>query len=241
LIRGVGPRLEDFGVLNFVPDPYLRIFRTGENTPFDENDDWDPALAPVMEQVYAFPLIVPPNTSDTKSAAMRLLLPAGGYTAHLSDVKGDSGVGLVEIYDVAAGTPLKLINISTRGEVGIDGDIMIAGFVVQGSVPQRVLIRGVGPALDRFDVGGTLADPTITVYEPITGGSRAIAFNDDWNLGGDPADIRATAAEVFAFPLAEFSRDACLLLSLEPGSYTVHLAGANLTTGIALIEVYAVP
>jgi hypothetical protein len=189
-----------------------------------------------MDQVQAFPL-----TDDTKSAALRLQLAAGGYTAHLSGVGGAQGVGIVEAYDVASGEPLKLVNISTRGSVGTAGGVMIAGFVVQGSVPQRVLIRGIGPTLGSFGVPDTLVDPTITLYEQLPGGARVVAINDDWGVGQDPAVIAAAASSVSAFALTGFSRDACLLVSLEPGSYTVHLAGANNTTGIALIEVYAVP
>ncbi len=240
LIRGIGPRLADYGVTNFLPDPKLEIYRSGETAPFDENDNWDPALGPIMDSVGAFPL-VPPGTDDRKSSALHLTLPRGGYTVHLSDVNNAGGVGIVEAYDVATGEPLKLVNISTRGVVGTDGDIMIAGFVIQGSVPQKVLIRGVGPELSHLGVSGALADPTITIFEAIAGGSREIAFNDDWAVGNDPVVVAATANAVSAFALTDYSRDASLVVSLEPGTYTVHLAGANRTTGIALIEVYAVP
>lgn len=242
LIRGVGPRLVDFGIGSFLPDPKLQIFRSGEGVPFTENNDWDPALATVMNQVNAFTLLPEaPGTTDTKSAALRLTLAQGAYTVHMFDANNGNGVGIIEAYDVANGEALKLVNISTRGSVGTDNDIMIAGFVVQGSVPQKVIIRGIGPELLNFGVTGALLDPTITIYESIPGGSRSIAFNDDWSVGNDPAVIAATASSVSAFPLTDFSLDATLVVSLDPGSYTVHLAGANRTTGIALIEVYAVP
>jgi len=239
LLRGVGPRLGTLGVAGALADPRLELYRSSDNEKIGENLDWDPALAPVFSQVGAFGL-----GTDTKSSALRITLPPGGYTAQLGSEDGGTGIAIVEAYDVAAGEPLKLVNISTRGFVGTDSEILIGGFYVRGSVPQKVLIRGVGPRLAAFGVAGTLADPRLTVLEPVPGQpgvSRTIASNDDWCVGQDRTVIAAAAAQVFAFGLESFSRDACLLLSLEPGSYTVHLAGAPGTSGVALVEVYAVP
>jgi hypothetical protein len=243
LLRGVGPRLTAFGVPGALANPRLEVYRTSDNQKIHENLDWDPALAPVFTQVGAFGLGTG-ATADTRSSALRVTLPAGGYTAQLGSEDGGTGIGIVEAYDVAAGEPLKLTNISTRGFVGQGDEILIGGFWVRGSVPQKVLVRGVGPRLAAFGVPGTLADPRVTVLEPVPGQpgvSRTIATNDDWCVGQDRVTIAAAAAQVFAFGLEPYSRDACLLLSLEPGSYTVHLAGAPGTTGVALVEVYAVP
>jgi hypothetical protein len=43
-----------------------------------------------------------------------------------------------------------------------------------------------------------------------------------------------------AFPLAKGSKDAALLLELAPGAYTVQVAGAGGSTGVALVEVYEI-
>ena len=244
LVRGVGPRLNAlFGVPGVLANPALHLFRASDNGLVTSNADWNSDLAPVFAQVGAFPLVDndPAVADDTLSAALRLTLDPGGYTVHMTGENGSTGVGLVETYDVALGEPLKLVNISTRGSVGTGDDILIAGFVVNGAVPQRVLIRGVGPQLGAFGVPGTLADPHITVLEPVSGGSRVVASNDDWCTGNDRDTIQSAASQVGAFGLAPYSRDSSLLLALEPGTYTVHLSSVGGSTGIAMVEVYAMP
>ena len=82
---------------------------------------------------------------------MVVSLEPGAYTAKVRGNGSLTGVGLVEVYDAddpAERLPTaKVVNIATRGEVGTGGDILIAGFVVSGDVPKRILIRGIGPQL----------------------------------------------------------------------------------------------
>ena len=54
--------------------------------------------------------------------------------------------------------PTFLLNISTRLQVGADDNVLIGGFILQGTVPKRVLIRAIGPSLETFGVSGALAD-----------------------------------------------------------------------------------
>ncbi|BET69498.1 hypothetical protein ASA1KI_44160 [Opitutales bacterium ASA1] len=237
LVRGVGPQLGAFGVPGTLTDPAIRVFRAGEGASFAADDDWSPVLAPVFDTVGAFPL-----DDDTKSAALRLDLAPGGYTVHLASTDGARGRGIVEVYDVAAAAPLELVNISTRGLVGAGDDVLIGGFVVSGETPRRVLVRGIGPELATFGVGGVLEDPHLVLYEVLPDGSnRRIAWNEDWFLGDSPAEVVAVTDQVGAFPLRDFSRDAVLLLWLEPGVYSVHLAGADTREGIGMIEMYSIP
>jgi hypothetical protein len=114
----------------------------------------------------------------------------------------------------------RLVNISGRGQVGIDANILIGGFVIQGDTPLPVLIRAIGPTLgdSRFNVPGVLADPQIVLFRsPQT----EIARNDNWD--GDPA-IREAAQSVFAFNLPDDSADAALLVELEPANTRFTLA-----------------
>lgn len=127
----------------------------------------------------------------------------------------------------------KMINIATRGQVGTGGNILIAGFVVEGG-PRRVLIRAVGPTLGVLGVTGTLADPFLTLLR----GQTTVATNDDWGQAVNAAAIRTTAASSGAFALGDTSKDACMLIDLEPGAYTAQVSGVNSTTGVALVEVY---
>ena len=98
-----------------------------------------------------------------------------------------------------------------------------------------MLFRSVGPGLAQFGVTGTLTNPALAVYR----GSAVVADNDDWG-GGE--DLAAAFRSVGAFALASpASRDAALLVTLQPGSYTAQLSGVGGTTGVALIEIYEVP
>jgi hypothetical protein len=52
-----------------------------------------------------------------------------------------------------------LRNLSSRGQVGTAGNVMIAGFSVGGAASKQLLIRAVGPSLAPFGITGALADP----------------------------------------------------------------------------------
>ena len=153
---------------------------------------------------------------------------------------GGTGIALAEIYDATpagtftATTP-RLVNVSARTQVGTGGGILIAGFVIGGTTAKTVLIRGIGPTLGVFGVTGVLDDPQLQLYS----GTTLLRENDNW--GGD-AQISATGASVGAFALANpASKDAVLLVTLPPGSYTAQISGVNASTGVALVEVYDVP
>ncbi len=235
VIRAVGPKLNDWGVPGVLPDPKIRLFGLGSGTPFAEADDWDASLSSDFDALGAFAL-----DGDTKSAALRTTLTPGGYSAEVSGVGGTTGVAIVEVYDAQTGNPVELSNISTRGQVGTGADILVAGFVISGNVPQKVLVRGIGPAMERYSVTGVLSDPVLRLYESLPTGGRHLVTNYDWTAAPDAEAIASTSAQVGAFPLAAGDGDAAILIDLEPGAYSVELAGANGETGIGLIEVYRV-
>lgn len=130
-----------------------------------------------------------------------------------------------------------LVNLSTRAFVGTADGVLIPGLVIGGTTPRRVLVRAVGPTLATFGVTGTLADPVLTVFR----GSATLASNDNWQDQSNAAAVATAALASGAFALPAGSRDAALLLTLDPGAYTFRIAGAGNSTGIALVEVYAVP
>ena len=126
-------------------------------------------------------------------------------------------------------------SISTRGYVGTGGDILIPGFFIAGNGTKRLLIRAAGPALDAFGVPGVLADPQLAVFKERT----LLLDNDDWSA--DPskaAVVTFFCNSVGAFPFAGGSKDAALVISLEPGAYTIQVSGVGNTTGTAIVEVY---
>ena len=112
----------------------------------------------------------------------------------------------------------RLINISTRGHVGIGNDVMIGGFVISGDEPMTVLIQAVGQELDSADgiePGDVLADPSLWLVTPDE--SDADITNDDW---GSDADIALAQTKVGSYQLAEGGKSSAILTTLEPGAYT---------------------
>jgi len=175
-----------------------------------------------------------PAAADLVLAQMRPLMDVVPITASAAVVSA------LSVTSPAASTVAspKLINISMRGMVGTGAGAQVVGFVINGRSPKTVLIRGSGPALAAFNVAGALADPTVELFDRT---NRRLAANDNW--GDDPtkiAAIAAAAAHTGAFAWATDSKDAALLVTLDPGAYTVVLSGVDGATGLALLEVYDV-
>jgi len=135
-------------------------------------------------------------------------------------------------------TGTRLVNIATRALVGTGGNILIPGFVIGGSGNETLLIRADGPSLTAFGVGGALAQPSLTLTAQSTGAT--VATNTGWGTNANPAQIASVAAQVGAFALASGSADCAVLVTLQPGAYTVQVSGVGSTTGVALAEVYEV-
>lgn len=138
-----------------------------------------------------------------------------------------------------SGSTSRLVNISSRAYVGTGANLEIAGFVVSGppGSTEQVLVRGIGPALSQFGVGGVLANPVLTLYD--SAGSQ-LATNTGWSTAPNSPEIAAAAAAAGAFALSSGSADSAMLVSLAPGAYTAEINGANGATGVALAEVYEV-
>ena len=223
LIRAAGPALAPFGVPNPMTDPRVELFRG--STQILANEDWDASLAPAFVSTGAFGWTV-----GSRDAAFRQNLE-GAVSIHARGT--GAGVVLVEAYDLGAGNAPRLVNVSARNRVGAGDDVLIAGFNITGTGTKRLLIRGVGPGLAAFQVSGVLSDPRLELYN--SAGVR-MAENDDWT-----AAVAANFALVGAFALEANSRDAALVTSLSPGSYSVLVRGAEGSTGEALVEVYELP
>jgi hypothetical protein len=129
--------------------------------------------------------------------------------------------------------PAEALNISTRVRVETGDNGMIGGFIITGTAPKTVAVRGVGPSLANFGISDVLADPTLE----LRGADGALlAQNDNWQ--DDPAQ----AAQLSALGLAlGSSNESGILATLNPGaSYTAILAGKNGGTGVGVVEVYDV-
>jgi sugar lactone lactonase YvrE len=236
LVRGSGPALAAFNVAGLLPDPQLQLYSGA--TVLASNSGWGGSsqIAAAAAAVGAFAWTDP----TSHDSALLQTLAAGPYTAQISGASGDAGVALAEVYDTtpAASYTLaspRLVNISTRAQVGTGGDILIAGFVIGGTTSKTMLVRASGPALSAFNVTGPLPDPQLQLF----GGSTMIAANDGW---GGNAQIAAEAAAVGAFAWSSpTSADSAILITLPPGAYTAQVSGASGDTGVSLVEVYEVP
>lgn len=231
LVRALGPTLKDFGVTTAIADPALKLFdATARNV--DQNNDWGGGT--VFGQTFARVGAAALNAASKDSAL--LLSPGGGaYSAHVTGAGGSTGTALVELYDIASHGAGRLINASARSLSGSGEDVLILGFVLEGQGTRTLLIRGVGPTLAASGVSGALADPVLKVYR----NGDLVAENDNWqgNLLVKQAFSRTGA---FSF-VSDGSKDAALLLSLEPGVYNAHVTGAGGSSGVALVELYEVP
>ena len=133
--------------------------------------------------------------------------------------------------------PSSLVNLSTRGQVGAGEKQLIAGLVIQGNEPKRVLLRAVGPTLKNFGISSPLADPKLTVY---TESQVKVISNDNWADFSDTSKLITLSAQFGAFPLISGSKDAACLVTLPPGLYTVIVESADGSEGVALVESYEV-
>jgi hypothetical protein len=132
--------------------------------------------------------------------------------------------------------PGTLANISTRLQVGTADRVMIAGFIVQGSAPKRVLIRAAGPSLTQFGVPNALANPRLELHDT----NNTIGMNDNWQttqIGGVITSDQV--AEIQNSGLAPRDPlESALIATLPPGTYTAIVQGVGGGTGVGIVEAY---
>ena len=242
LLRGVGPALAVFGVTGVLADPRLEVHAdvAGRDTIVASNNDWASGGAATLRA--AFAAVGAFDFADSASRDAALLTTIDGpRTIHVVDTAGRRGVTLIELYDTDLAGASRLTNLSARNFVGTGDAALIAGFVVSGNVPKRLLIRGVGPRLAAFGVAGVLADPKLELFLSEGGRSTLFAVNDNWSeIGAAPA--RAAFAAVGAFDLADAaSRDAAMVVVVPAGAFTAQVSGVAGMTGEALVEIYELP
>ena len=250
LFRGIGPGLNStFQMTGVVPDPQLVLY-SGAN-PLQasggaaiQNNNWGTpdypgaysasAVAAAFSTLGAYSLAS--NSLDAALLVTIVFNGSGSLTAQVSDVNGNTGTGVVEVYDDDTNAPaVRLTNLSARDLVQTGQNILIGGFSIGGSTAETVLIRAIGPGLTQvFQLTGTLAQPVLTLYDSH---QNIVASNTGW--GGD-ATLAAVEVTVGAYALSPTSQDSLLLVTLNPGSYTAQISGVNNSTGIATVEIYEV-
>ena len=261
LARIVGPSLSSFGIQGgLMADPVATLYDRAGRV-IVQNDNWETQpgfggadyrllIRGVSQITGAFPLL-----EGGKDAALMTNVSQGNYTVHAtakdSNVANAYGVTLVELYDVTDPVNRQsgaFTNISCRNYVGVGSDVLILGIVIDGQTPVRVLARAVGPSLAQFGVDNPLQDPVLKVVNTQNGqflngsgtfvadSTQNTVANDDWQSSSG-----SSMSQVGAFGLASGSKDAAVVVSLNPGSYTFLVAGKGNATGNALAELYVLP
>ena len=223
IVRGIGPSTDVPGALS---DPVIDLFdATGQLLATNDNWQDDPNQQEVINNGLA-------PADDAESALWETLDP-GAYTVVLSGKNGGTGVGLVEVYRLSGTLAGALTNISTRGLVQTDDNVLIGGLIVgqgTGNASANVLLRALGPSLP---VPNALANPTLELYDE---SGTLIDSNDDWKLRSDGSSQQAEI-EATTIPPGEDSESA-LLETLAGGSYTAIVRGKDNIMGVGLVEIY---
>jgi len=225
IIRGIGPSLNGVGVT--LADPTLELHQ-GSAT-LTTNDNWKINDQTGQSQQAEIEATTVPPTNDLESAIVMTLNP-GAYTAILAGKSGGTGVGVVEVYDLARAANSQLANISTRGFVDTGDNVMIGGLIVGGG-SAHVLVLALGPSVP---VGGALADPTLELHD-VNG--AAIATNDNWKVDDQTGQSQQAEIEATTIPPTN-DLESALLQTLAPGNYTAIVRGKNNTTGVGLVAAY---
>ena len=223
IVRAIGPSLATAGVTAALKDPSLQLVdSTGQV--LATNDDW---MVGTQAQEIVETTLAP---SDPKESAIIASLGPGAYTAIVNGATGTQNIALVEVFDLDSSTSSQLLNISTRGYVATGEGVMIAGTIIGGTEAETLVFRGLGPSVAAGPppISDPLPDPMLMLVD---GQGTTLFSNNDW------AD--AQAGDLVGTGLAPSdAREAAILITLAPGSYTALLSDAGGATGIGLLEIY---
>jgi hypothetical protein len=223
IIRAIGPSL---GLAGRLANPTLELFSGQTSLGF--NDDWMNS-SPADRQAIIDSGI--PPTNNLESAIVRTLpaSPSGSvYTAVVRGLNNSTGIAVVEVYDLDRAANSKLANISTRGFVQTGDNVLFAGTIVLGQTSQKVIVRAIGPSLT---ITGKMADPTLQLMDA---NGTQVAANNNWRSDQEVDIIASNVA-----PTNDAESALVATLSGNGSNYTVIVRGAANTTGIAVVEMYA--
>jgi uncharacterized delta-60 repeat protein len=224
IILATGPSLDKFGLTGLLADPILELYQG--STVIASNDNWEVPDKAAIEATGFQP------AHKLESALLRTL-PPGAYTAVVRVTNGGTGLGTVQLYDLAETTKSTLANIAARGVVEApDNRILIGGFIIggNGGGNSHVIVRALGPSLIAFQIGAPLPDPTLEIKNA---NGSTLAFNDDWQQSPQADEIRTRG-------LAPADKESAVMISLPNGGFTAIVRGKGGATGVAVVEVYNV-
>jgi N-acetylneuraminic acid mutarotase len=240
IIRAIGPELgvPPYNIPNALADPTLELY-DGTGALIASNDNWQHSI---IGGIISSSQIHDIQSSghapmDPRESAIIVDLPGGNYTAIVRGVNNATGVALVEVYDLSSDNSSILGNISTRSFVQTGDNVMIGGFIVQGTGAKRVIIRAIGPELTQYGIPDPLANPRLELHNAA---GALIGSNDDWQhtiIGGVITRNQLADIQNSGHAPTDPSESA-IIAELQPGNYTAIVRGVNDTTGVGLVEVY---
>jgi hypothetical protein len=240
IIRAIGPELgaPPYNVPNALANPTLELHNS-TGALIASNNNWGTTIIGgiiTANQVHDIQTSGYAPGNGFESAIIADLAP-GNYTAIVRGVNDTTGVALVEVNDLSPEPNSILSNISTRAFVQTGDNVMIGGFIIQGTAPKRMVVRAIGPELTQYGVPNPLANPTLELHDS-TG--ALIAANDNWQhmiiFGIITSDQRLDIRQSGHAP--GDGRESAIIAELPAGNYTAIVRGVNLTTGVALVEMY---
>lgn len=228
MVRAIGPSLSQFGVSDALQNPTLEIHDASGNT-VATNNDWKITQTGGLITGNQFAEIngsgIAP-TNDLESAVIVSLTP-GSYTAVVRGAGNSVGTGVVDAFDLDAGSTARVANIATRGVVQPGDKLMIAGFIVQNGAV-KVVVRGIGPSLLQFGISNALPDTTLQLRDQQ---GAIVLENDDWKTSQ-----QKELEDLNLQPTNDL--EAALVTTIQPGQYTAQLRGKNNDSGIGVVQVY---
>jgi hypothetical protein len=166
-------------------------------------------------------------TNSNTAAANASFTAPGSYTFMVSVTDSIHAVAYDAVV-INVMPHVRVADISTRAAVGTAQNVAIAGFIINGDSPKRVMVRALGPSLAPFGVTGALNDPMLDLRD---GAGNQIATNDNWKDSQEQA-----IADTGLAPAND--SESATVATLLPGNYTAIVNGNGGTTGIGLVEVY---
>ncbi|MGH7938880.1 MAG: hypothetical protein ACRD5Z_23810, partial [Bryobacteraceae bacterium] len=225
LLRAIGPSLAEQGLTGVLPDPTLELHDKAGGI-IAQNDDWKSTQ---QDQIDATG--IPPN--DDREAALVITLDPGEYTAIVQGKNGATGTALVEAYDLDRTPASKFGDISTRGEVGTDNNVLIGGLIVANEAAGRanVVLRAIGPSLGKAGVKRVLQNPALELHDA---NGAVLATNQNWR-DTQEGIISSTGLA------PDDDREAAIFATLTAGEYTAVVRGEGNTIGVGLVEAFNIP